>query len=54
MANKQFKKRIVAEYLNLTSSVLNAASIINENNYYDLSRNIEREVQRMIGRLKYK
>ena len=54
MQNKKFKKRILKEYLQLTHKVLNTSSMIDENNYYELSRNIERDVQRMIGRLKYR
>lgn len=51
---KKFKKRLLHEYLDLTHRVLNTAHIIDETNYYDLSVNIERSVQRMIGRLKYR
>ena len=51
---KKFKKRLLHEYLDLTHRVLNTAQIIDETNYYDLSINLERSVQRMIGRLKYR
>ena len=34
--------------------VVSSMHIVNEGNYYDISRNIEKEVQRMIGRLKYR
>ena len=52
--NSAFKKQIVREYLELTNKVLTTVQIINETKYFDMSRNIEREVQRMIGRLKYR
>mgnify|MGYP003131507293 CR=1 FL=1 len=54
MAKNAFKKRILREYLDLTNKVLNTTSIIDEHNYYELSMNIEKSVQRMIGRLKYR
>ena len=50
----KFKKRILHEYVDLAGKVVNSMHIVNENNYYDISRNIEKEVQRMIGRLKYR
>ena len=52
--SNKFKKRILGEYLDLSNKVLKTATIIDESNYYDMSRQIEREVQRMIGRLKYR
>ena len=54
MKSIKFKKRILGEYLDLSNKVLKTATIIDESNYYDMSRQIEREVQRMIGRLKYR
>ena len=54
MKSIKFKKRILGEYIDLTNKVLKTSTMIDESNYYDLSRQIEREVQRMIGRLKYR
>tara|TARA_R110002012_G_scaffold190277_2_gene357866 strand:+ start:655 stop:822 length:168 start_codon:yes stop_codon:yes gene_type:complete len=54
MKKLQFKKRILGEYLDLSNKILKTATIVDENNYFDLSRQIERDVQRMIGRLKYR
>ena len=51
---KHFRKRLIHEYLDLTNKVLDTARIVDETNYYDLSINIEKSVQRMIGRLKYR
>jgi hypothetical protein len=50
----KFKQKILNEYIDLTDKVLQTTKIINEYNYFDMSRNIEKEVQRMIGRLKYR
>ena len=52
--NSKFKKKIIHEYLELTNKILTTTQIINERNYFDMRRNIEKEVQQMIGRLKYR
>ena len=50
----KFKKRIIREYLQLTGKILNTVPIVDESNYFIMTQNIEKEVQRMIGRLKYR
>ena len=50
----KFKKEIIKEYIGMTSYILNCTKIVNESNYFDISRSIERESQKMIGRLKYR
>ena len=51
---QRFKKRIIKEYVGLIGKVTDSIYIVNEENYYDVSRNLEKAVQRMIGRLKYR
>jgi|6_EtaG_2_1085325.scaffolds.fasta_scaffold105157_3 hypothetical protein len=50
----KFKKEILKEYISITSYILNCTKIVNETNYFDISRSIERESQKMIGRLRYR
>jgi len=50
----KFKKRIIREYLQLTSKILNTVPVVDESNYFVMTQNIEREIQKMIGRLKYR
>ena len=54
MKTSKFKKRILHEYIGVASKIVKAMHVVDETNYYDISRNIERDVQRMIGRLKYR
>ena len=50
----KFKARIRNEYAKIAYKIVQSMEMVDEHNYYDLSRNIERDVQRMIGRLKYR
>ena len=50
----RFKKEILKEYAGISLYIANAMRIVNETNHFDISRSIERETQKMIGRLKYR
>ena len=50
----KLKKIILKEYIDMTTYIVNCTKIVNETNHYDISRSIQREAQKMIGRLKYR
>ena len=38
----------------MAKKIIQYSEMVDESNFYDLSRGIEKDVQRMIGRLKYR